>query len=79
MVKCKDCDKYASYGISGGKAVYCFLHKLENMINIYTKKCIEEGCTTQAHYNFINEKTPIYCSPHKKKQMIIVTNKSCIF
>ena len=46
-------------------ALYCNIHKLENMINIKNKNCIYENCKTQSLYNFINEKTTLYCNIHK--------------
>ena len=43
---CKDkfCKKQASFDYPNGKGVYCFTHKLEDMINIKIKHCHETGC-----------------------------------
>ena len=42
------------------KALYCFEHKKENMINITSKNCQEEKCKKEALFGLIN-KRPQFC------------------
>ena len=45
----ENCMKQPSYNIPTEKiALYCNIHKLENMINIKNKNCIYENCKTQS-------------------------------
>lgn len=55
------CSKHASYNFEGEKALYCSKHKQEGMIDVVSKRCINQGCYTQPVYNYIGEK-PLYCS-----------------
>ena len=48
------------------------------MIDIRTKKCIEENCNVTPTFNFPNIKKAIYCSLHKKEHMVSLYNKKCI-
>ena len=60
------------------KALYCSIHKKENMINVISKTCIFENCKIRPSFNFEGEKTALYCSYHKKTNMVDVKNKTCI-
>ena len=60
------------------KAIYCSTHKKDGMIDVKSKKCIQEGCIVKPCFNWDTEKDPIYCSTHKKDGMIDVTHKRCI-
>ena len=45
MCKENNCKIRPRYNIKGEtKALYCFQHKLENMVDIKGKKCIYENC-----------------------------------
>ena len=49
----KECKTQSNYNYEGEtKALYCLLHKLENMVNVKKKPCIYEGCKTQSTYNY---------------------------
>ena len=51
--KCIECNKRPSFNVKGEtKPLYCFDHRLVDMINVITKTCIYDGCTTQSCYNF---------------------------
>jgi len=44
MTKCLDCDKIANFNYVGEKnGLYCFRHKLENMVYMKNKKYQYEG------------------------------------
>jgi hypothetical protein len=73
----KTCDKTASFNVVGGKPLYCSEHKLDNMINVKHKKCLE--CNKIPYFNYINEKTGIYCADHAKKNMVNIKSKVCEF
>ena len=62
------------------KAIYCFTHKKENMINIREKIiCIQERCIKLACCNISTETKAIYCKEHKKENMVNIRNKNnCI-
>ena len=63
-----NCIKYSNYNLpTEKKALYCSIHKKENMIDIKSKRCIETNCMTIPIYNLPTEKKTLYCSLHKKK------------
>lgn len=78
MTKCIYCSYKAYYNNNNEEIPkYCRDHKLENMINIYRKKCIYENCNQKAYYNNIGFH-PKYCSDHKLDNMVNVIFKKCI-
>jgi hypothetical protein len=48
-------------------ADYCFTHKLENMVNVKSKRCIHENCDKIPNFNNFGETTAEYCFTHKLK------------
>jgi hypothetical protein len=64
-----DCLTTAIYGNKGEKPTHCFNHKETNMIDLFHKTCIFEGCLDRAYYNINGEKTPLYCLLHKSDTM----------
>ena len=77
--KCIECNITANFNVKGKPALYCFKHKLDNMINVYKKTCIYDGCTTLPNYNFAGKKGGIYCNKHKLDDMIDVLHKTCSY
>lgn len=74
----KSCNKTARFNyIDTNPALYCFTHKLSNMIDIYKRKCKIKGCITAPTYNFQNKTKGLYCSKHRLPNMIDVLNKKC--
>jgi hypothetical protein len=71
------CKTRANYNIPREKALYCFKHKKEGMIDVIHKRCIEKDCKKQPTYNLEGEKA-LYCAKHNKEGMINVVNKRCI-
>jgi hypothetical protein len=72
--QCKEagCIKQPTYNIAGSKkALYCYDHKLDNMITLYTKICIYEGCSSTATFNKPGLK-PQFCARHKDITMILL-------
>jgi hypothetical protein len=66
------------YNYSNEKtAIYCFEHKLENMVNIVSKSCIFEGCNIRPSYNYDGETKRLYCKTHKLDNMIDIASKRC--
>ena len=59
------------------KAIYCFEHKKENMIDVKHKQCQENGCNKHPTFNLPTESKAIYCFEHKKENMINVKDKRC--
>jgi hypothetical protein len=78
--KCADkmCINYPVYNYKGNvKGLYCYLHKLEEMINVVVRCCNFEGtCTNRARFNFYGM-SPILCGDHCVDGMINVTTKKC--
>lgn len=67
---------YFNY-LNKSKVLYCFKHKLNNMINIVTKKCI--NCKLKIPtYNYKNEKIALYCKNCKLDNMVDIKHKKCI-
>ena len=72
-----DCDKRSSFNFENKKkALYCSKHKLNDMINVKDKRCL--NCDKQPIYNYKNEKNGLYCNQHKLPDMIDVKNKRCL-
>jgi hypothetical protein len=73
----ENCKLLASFNYLKKTAIYCSLHKKENMFNIKSKICCEENCQKRPNYNFPDIKSGIYCFTHKKENMKDVVNKVC--
>ena len=66
----ENCMKTPIYNISTEQiALYCNIHKLENMIDIKSKRCIHANCITQPSCNLPTEKIALYCNLHKLENM----------
>ena len=79
MCKFLNCMKRPSFNLPTEiKGLYCFEHKKENMINIISKKCIEDNCLKQPSFNLPTEIKGLYCFEHKKENMINIKSKICI-
>jgi hypothetical protein len=76
--KIEACFNYKNFKeINIRKHIYCSKHKLKNMIDIKSKKCIE--CNTKHPiFNYKYEKKALYCGDCKLKNMIDIKNKKCI-
>ena len=66
------CDKQPAYNLERKKALYCFTHKLENMIDIKSKRCISEDCNKHSTYNLPTEKKPLYCFEHESAKYDLI-------
>ena len=78
MCKENNCKIKPFYNIEGEtKALYCFQHKLENMVDIVSNKCIYENCKIIPIYNVEGETKGVYCSAHKLDGMVDIKNKKC--
>jgi hypothetical protein len=66
MVLCKTCGKHASFNYENETiAIYCSSCKLENMINIKRKRCLEDNCIVTPTFGYKN-KSAQYCKEHCK-------------
>jgi hypothetical protein len=78
-MKCLSCNKKSLYNYKGETDIlYCYEHKLENMINLRNPRCIYEDCLIQASYNTKGKTNSIYCFKHKLDNMNNVVTKKCI-
>jgi hypothetical protein len=74
-----ECKTRPTFNIAGEKkALYCFAHKLDGMVNVINKTCIHATCKKQPAFNAVGEKKSLYCSAHKLDGMVNVINKTCI-
>ena len=64
------CKTHPGFNFVNEKALYCVLHKKDNMVNVKSRKCEENGCPITASFNFENEKIARFCFKHKKDNMI---------
>jgi hypothetical protein len=72
------CRKQPTYNVEGEtKALYCSVHKKDNMVNVISKTCIYDGCRKQPTYNVEGKTKALYCSVHKKDNMVNVKDKTC--
>ena len=55
----------------------CKEHKLENMIDVKSKRCIHPNCLKQPHFNLPNEIKRLFCSDHKLENMINIKSLKC--
>ncbi len=77
--KCPVCNKRANFGFAKtDEQLYCSKDKMDGMIDVKSKRCIEDNCTKQPHFNKQGEAKALYCSDHKKDKMIDVKHKRCI-
>jgi hypothetical protein len=79
----KECKKEASFNfkyytnINIRKNIYCKSHKLTNMVDIKSKKCIK--CNIKIPiFKYKDEKKALYCKGCSTPDMIDIKNKKCI-
>jgi hypothetical protein len=77
MTKCPECDKRAYFGVEMKQSTHCKTHILDNMINVVSKRCIEQNCPKYPVYNIPGSTKPLYCRIHAKDDMVNVVNKRC--
>jgi hypothetical protein len=79
MCKYSDCKIHPIFNFTGEKPpLFCSLHKLEGMVDVKHKKCLEDGCFISPSFSMLGEKNRLYCITHKKEGMVNVKNKKCI-
>ena len=59
-----------SYNFAGEKRLYCSKHKKDGMVDVYSRKCEEEGCQKQPSYNDPGNKHKRFCNAHKLDGMV---------
>ena len=77
--KCEniDCDKNATYCLSGDTLKFCKKHKIDGMTKKYKSFCKFIGCINSPSYNFSGLK-PKFCENHIDSGMINVHSKKCL-
>ena len=76
--KCINCNlKIPYFNYTHEKTLYCVKCKLENMIDIKSKRCITCNIKLPV-FNYPNEKQVLYCNDCKKCGMVNTKNKKCI-
>lgn len=71
--KCKCGKAQPSFGLSGGKALWCGDCKPEDAIDVLSKKC---SCGKRSHYGLQGGKSK-WCKDCKPDDAVNVTNKKC--
>ena len=75
---CIVCKKTQSYfNHCGLKSQYCFNCKIDGMINVNVKKCLE--CDEKSLYNYKGTRIQKYCKKNKLDKMFNCHNNICIF
>jgi hypothetical protein len=74
---CEDieCLSRPSYGFENGDAERCSKHKIEDMVNVVSRKC--EKCKKQPSYGLETDGIKRYCATHKTGEMIDLSNRKC--
>ena len=72
-----DCLTIATYGNIDKKTTHCVIHKENEMIDLFHRTCIFEGCCSRPSYGLSNNKTAFYCTKHKSDTMIDNTHTKC--
>ena len=67
-----DCLNRCSYGVNGGKPIYCSSHKSNEMIQLSSKLCEHRGCFKVASYGYEAVWKKRFCATHKKYNMILL-------
>jgi len=76
MCKEDGCKTRPIFNFKGGKAMLCFAHKQDGMVDVKNKKCAYENCKTLPIFNFKGGKA-LLCLTHKQDGMIDVRHKTC--
>jgi hypothetical protein len=81
ICKFNNCQKISKFNYNNEtKPLYCSEHKMCDMVDIRSKKCIIEGCNkNQPCFNYENEISPLYCFEHKMPNMVDIKSKKCKF
>ena len=78
---CKEqwCKITPNFNVKGQtKALYCFTHKKEGMVNVKSKTCLHEGCKIRPVFNVEGQTKALYCFTHKKEGMVDVKHETCL-
>jgi hypothetical protein len=74
--KCIECHSQPSYNLPDEKiGIYCKKHKLQDMIDVRSKKCQFPTYDKQPVYNIQGKNTRIFCKEHKEPGMVNVCEK----
>lgn len=69
----------ASYGLAGGKKLYCKPCSPSGSVLTDNKLCEYKGCKKQPAYGSADDGVVRYCSPHKRDGDINLKSKTCEF
>ncbi len=58
--------------------LYCSQHKLDDMIDVISRRCLHPNCYIQPSFNYEGETKSLYCFQHKIDNMIDVKNIRCL-
>ena len=59
-------------------AVYCRQHAQDDMVNVYSKRCLHDSCIKCPSFNIRGSKTAVYCKQHAQDGMVNVCSKRCL-
>jgi hypothetical protein len=76
---CQSCkQKQPSYGLVGKKATHCSKCSSDEMVDLVSSLCTQEGCYKNCTYGVLGQK-PTRCKTHATEEMIDVKNAKCKF
>jgi hypothetical protein len=72
-----NCTTTSIFNFKGEKdGIYCNKHKKDGMVDVFNKKCTQEGCKQQPTYGTEGEKAT-RCKTHKTPEMVDVKHSRC--
>src|SRR6478609_8201241 len=71
----EDCTTRPTFGLKGGKALYCVKHR----IALSGKMCQFKGCQIRATFGLEKERKERFCFAHKTDGMIDIFRQKCAF
>ena len=73
-----DCSIRAYYNFPKTQpGIRCSGHRLNGMVNVYNKTCLNEECSKRPLYNFPNKKSGVMCKEHSLTGMVDLQNPKC--
>jgi len=77
--KCLICTKEPQFNYSCYSwGTFCGEHKLDDMVNVRSDKCIKTGCPKHPIFGVVGTKKALFCKEHKKIDMVDVKSKKCL-
>lgn len=73
---CESCTRRPYYGYPSSSRRYCYIHKLDGMINVTSARCKANECSKGRVYNYPGL-TSAYCNLHRMPGMVNCSRPIC--